>query len=64
MRRFVPTFALLALMALAPLPAQEPVADGKTMLTVILRHDPSKTLDELKKKGMEQGGAATLAKSP
>jgi hypothetical protein len=29
------------------LPAQEPGADGKIMLTVFLRHDQSKTVDEI-----------------
>ena len=44
MKRIVP----LSLMIFAlTLHAQEPGADGKIMLTVILRHDQSKTVDEI-----------------
>jgi hypothetical protein len=44
MKRILP---LLLLLFAADLRAQEPDADGKIMLTVILRHDQSKTLDEI-----------------
>jgi hypothetical protein len=47
MKRFLLTFSLLALMPLTPLSAQEPGSDGRIMLTVILRHDRSKTLDQI-----------------
>ena len=47
MKRFLLAFALLAFMPLTPLLAQEPGSDGKIMLTVMLRHDQSKTLDEI-----------------
>lgn len=39
--------SLLLLLFAATLHAQDPDADGKIMLTVILRHDQSKTLDEI-----------------
>ncbi|MBV8377627.1 MAG: hypothetical protein JO279_11565 [Verrucomicrobia bacterium] len=38
---------LLLLFATLTLRAQEPGSDGKIMLTVIMRHDESKTLDEI-----------------
>jgi hypothetical protein len=40
------TFLLLVVFAVT-LRAQEPGSDGKIMLTVILRHDQSKTVDEI-----------------
>jgi hypothetical protein len=44
LKRFLP----LLLMSFAlTLQAQEPGADGKIMLTVILRHDQTKTVDEI-----------------
>ena len=39
--------SLLLLLFAMSLRAQEPGSDGKIMLTVILRHDQSKTLDEI-----------------
>jgi hypothetical protein len=39
--------SLLLLIFAVTLRAQEPGSDGKIMLTVILRHDQSKTLDEI-----------------
>ena len=38
---------LLLLLLAVTLRAQEPGADGKIMLTVLLRHDQSKTVDEI-----------------
>ena len=38
---------LLLLLPAVTLRAQEPGSDGKIMLTVILRHDQSKTVDEI-----------------
>jgi hypothetical protein len=38
---------LILIIFALPLHAQEPGADGKIMLTVILRHDQSKTVDEI-----------------
>src|ERR1700720_3377071 len=40
-------FWLLLLFLAVTLRAQEPGSDGKIMLTVILRHDPSMTVDEV-----------------
>jgi hypothetical protein len=39
--------SVLLLLFTVSLRAQEPSSDGKIMLTVILRHDQSKTLDEI-----------------
>jgi hypothetical protein len=39
--------SLLLLLFAVTLRAQEPGSDGKIMLTVILRHDQSKTVDEI-----------------
>src|SRR6476620_8417076 len=44
MKRIIP---LLLLLIAVTLRAQEPGADGKIMLTVILRHDQSMTVDEI-----------------
>jgi hypothetical protein len=41
------TLFLLLLLPAVTLRAQEPGSDGKIMLTVILRHDQSKTVDEI-----------------
>jgi hypothetical protein len=41
------TLSLLLLLFVMTAHAQEPEVDGKIMLTVILRHDQSKTLDEI-----------------
>lgn len=38
---------ILLLCVAVTLRAQEPASDGKIMLTVILRHDQSKTIDEI-----------------
>jgi hypothetical protein len=42
-----PILSLFLLLFAVTLHAQDPDADGKIMLTVILRHDQSKTLDEI-----------------
>src|SRR5690242_214699 len=59
MKRILLAFSLLLFALLTLLPAQEPGSDGKIMLTVILRHDQSKTLDEinahLEKTGFRRG---------
>lgn len=55
MKRFLLTFSLLAFVLPTSLPAQEPGPGGKIMLTVILRHDQSKTLDEINQH-LEQTG--------
>lgn len=55
MQPFLTALALLAFLPLPPLPAQQPGADGKIMLTVFLRHDQSKTLDEINQH-LEQTG--------
>jgi hypothetical protein len=47
MKRILFTLSLVVLALLTPLVAQEPRAEGTIMLTVILRHDQSKTLDEI-----------------
>ncbi|MBV9999788.1 MAG: hypothetical protein JO015_11840 [Verrucomicrobia bacterium] len=47
MKPFLTALALLAALPSTPLSAQEPGSDGKIMLTVFLRHDQSKTLDEI-----------------
>ena len=44
MKRILSLFMLLLAVTLR---AQEPGSDGKIMLTVILRHDQSKTVDEI-----------------
>jgi hypothetical protein len=44
MKRIVSLFLLLFALSLR---AQEPGSDGKIMLTVILRHDQSQTVDEI-----------------
>jgi hypothetical protein len=44
MKRILP---LLLMVSALTLHGQEPGADGKIMLTVILRHDQSKTVDEI-----------------
>jgi len=42
-----PIYVLLLFLLPALLPAQQPGSEGKIMLTVFLRHDQSKTLDEI-----------------
>jgi hypothetical protein len=41
------SLSLLLLLLAVTAQAQEPAADGKIMLTVILRHDQTQTLDEI-----------------
>jgi hypothetical protein len=47
MKRFIILPVLLALLAVGPAAAEAPADGGTIMLTVFLRHDQSKTLEEI-----------------